>query len=449
MNKIIKGTISRQVDLNNNEVRITRALATELGINDEQMINLRCGQTILLLKLCIVNSNNKFLLLSKENTDVFSLPHEKNYLRITYNKMKKTISFGPVICFLTEINEKSNNPFTTLEGFSQEFQRLVDKEGGIFYLSNFKNYDNNKIEGYYFENGKVVKGNFALPDVVYNRIHLRYNEKKLTHIFKFLNSKSIPYFNDKYLDKWELHNFIYSFPHLRPFVPETLFLNDTNDLSYMLNLYDCIFLKPTSGSQGRSIYKISKLDKGGYILETSFDTSTDPQEVNNIPQLFKKIKRKISNRPYIIQRGIKLLNWNDRNFDIRVLCHQIDEHHWKITHYVARVSHPDKIVSNIAQGGEVQPLDVVLLTSFNQKKSVQIKKFIKEVCIDISTSLNGVLSGIYAEFGIDIGLDEEGKPWIIEVNTKPSKNVTSTNNVIRPSVYSIYHACNYFGFIKE
>jgi glutathione synthase/RimK-type ligase-like ATP-grasp enzyme len=448
MNKITKVIVSISNNQHLNELKITKNLATELGILNEEKIHLHCGQICSDFTLTLVNSSKNYVLLSEQTIKMFNLPEDNSYLRISYNRLSKTIYIGPVICFFTEIYEKSKDPISTLSSFSMEFQRLCNKEGGIFYLSNFKNFDKQTIEGYYYENNMLVKKQFPLPDVVYNRIHMRNNEKKLNHIFKFLNQHSIPYFNDKYLDKWELHNFIYSFPHLRPYVPETLFLSSESDLKYMLTNYDTVFLKPTNGSQGRSIYKISN-SESGYFIDTSQNKNTNPLEISNIPQLFKKIKRKITNRPYIIQRGITLLDFENRSFDIRVLCHQTDELHWKVTHHIARVSQPEMIVSNIAQGGELQPLDVVLLTSFDLKKSKHIKKFIMELCIDICTSLNGVLSGIYAEFGIDIGIDEEGRPWIIEVNTKPSKNTTAERNSIRPSVYSIYHACNYFGFNKE
>jgi glutathione synthase/RimK-type ligase-like ATP-grasp enzyme len=448
MNKITKAIVSKDPNQHIKQIKVTKSLATELGFLNEEKVHLNCGKTCIELYLNIVNSNKNYILLSETTIDMFNLPNDSAYLRVSYSKLSKTIYIGPVICFFTEIYEKSKDPISTLSSFSKEFQRLCNKDGGIFYLSNFNNFDKQNIEGYYYENDTLVKKQFPLPDVVYNRIHMRNNEKKLNHVFKFLNQQSIPYFNDKYLDKWELHNFIYSFPHLRPFVPETLFLSTENDLRYMLTNYDIVFLKPTNGSQGRSIFKISNTEDG-YFIDASNNKNANPQKISNIPQLFKKIKRKITNRPYIIQRGITLLDFENRSFDIRVLCHQTDELHWKVTNHVARVSHPEMIVSNIAKGGELQPLDVVLLTSFDLKKSKHIKKFIMELCIDICTSLNGVLSGIYAEFGIDIGIDEEGKPWIIEVNTKPSKNTTNENNSIRPSVYSIYHACNYFGFNKE
>ena len=43
---------------------------------------------------------------------------------------------------------------------------------------------------------------------------------------------------------------------------------------------------------------------------------------------------------------------------------------------------------------------------------------------------------LYAEFGIDLAIDQEGKPWIIEENVKPSKQ---SDQVLSPFVHQQKH----------
>ena len=64
---------------------------------------------------------------------------------------------------------------------------------------------------------------------------------------------------------------------------------------------------------------------------------------------------------------------------------------------------------------------------------------------NILTSVSMALEaeGLYGELGIDLAIDVHDQPWIIEVNTKPSKqtDMTSAPQTVRPSAKAIIEYC--------
>ena len=148
---------------------------------------------------------------------------------------------------------------------------------------------------------------------------------------------------------------------------------------------------------------------------------------------------------FIVQQCISLLQYKEKPLDFRVLCQKQLSEKWQLTSAIARVSSKDQFVSNLARGGEIQKVNNVLFDNFDSKQIPHIKRLIKELALEVAEIIDGTAEGIFAELGIDLALDETGKPTIIEVNTKPSKNQEQDqlSTKIRPSAKAILHHCVY------
>ena len=79
------------------------------------------------------------------------------------------------------------------------------------------------------------------------------------------------------------------------------------------------------------------------------------------------------------------------------------------------------MITNISRGGYALTLDEALNRSFSleEEKLKKMKDSIYQICLNLCKSLDR-LNHHFGEFGIDIALDVNGKPWIIEVNVFPS-----------------------------
>jgi carbamoylphosphate synthase large subunit len=56
--------------------------------------------------------------------------------------------------------------------------------------------------------------------------------------------------------------------------------------------------------------------------------------------------------------------------------------------------------------------------------------------------------GVTGELGIDIGVDDNSRLWIIEVNSKPSKSFEDGLKKIRPSAKAIIQFCTMLALDK-
>ncbi|MFL6562392.1 MAG: YheC/YheD family protein, partial [Bacillus sp. (in: firmicutes)] len=201
------------------------------------------------------------------------------------------------------------------------------------------------------------------------------------------------------------------------------------------------------GSQGRNIIKLNKEEDDQYSLQTSIAALNGSTGIKYcLEEMYKQLKPVLSNRYYIIQQGIDLVTYQSCSMDFRVLCHKNLNNDWKVTSIVARVAAEAEFVSNIARGGRMlKPLNV-LRTCFGHKKSIQVLALMKELALETASTISDSSTGITGELGIDIGVDQDGKLWIIEVNSKPSKNFEDGLGKIRPSAIALIEFCTILAF---
>jgi glutathione synthase/RimK-type ligase-like ATP-grasp enzyme len=175
-------------------------------------------------------------------------------------------------------------------------------------------------------------------------------------------------------------------------------------------------------------------------------TSKTPQQNHPIKEylkndVFYRLKPYLHNRIYIIQQGIPLINFEDKTMDFRILVHKNQRNLWDVTSLVARISAEQQFVSNLAKGGKIMKPLVVLTSFFNKDTAVPLIAQMKELAIHAAEIISRNTNGITGELGIDIGVDNSGMPWIIEVNSKPSKNFEDSFTKIRPSAKAIIQFC--------
>lgn len=351
---------------------------------------------------------------------------------------------APAFAVITEIQDASSR-FGSIHDFCIELATLCKEHDYTFYVTSIADLLSEPRQGYLYNGTSWVKEHVPLPTVLHNRIHNRLTEysSPFATLINLLKEENIPFFNRHFLHKWEVHEALTAFPSLKPFLPETILFTKKENLLQMLAHYEYIFMKPIHGSQGRGIFCIYTNKDAYYIGYNSYKGKKE-WVLHSFDELFQNIREQIGNKPYIIQQGLHLLTYHDKSLDFRVLAHKKGVHEWKVTSIVARISAENEFVSNIARGGDIKPFQEILFHSFDVKKALEIKKKLYELTKEITACLDASLQGLYGEFGIDIALDSHGNLWIIEVNTKPSKNYLSSQQAaIRPSSKAIFTCFQY------
>ncbi|WP_442599048.1 YheC/YheD family endospore coat-associated protein [Neobacillus sp. D3-1R] len=428
---------------------ISRPLIKKWKLKLNSMIKVCIGKHYMTLEVCENESNEDLILISERLLEESYLPIQTYTFFAQFINSAHTLRLAPLIGLLTEVNEDDlENPnFRSVHSFSEELDYVTNHLGGFFYVFSLQSMNEGFITGFYNQDGKWNKARLPIPDVIYNRIHSRRIEHSTSfHQFRDqIQSDFIPMFNDRFLSKWEVYDVLFTEEHLRAFIPSTKLYSKKN-LEDMLDQHDTLFIKPIHGSQGRNIIRLEKEGFSSYSIQFSyFKEKQNSLHITNLDELHVTLLPFIKKSSYLIQQGIPFIQHQNRFIDFRVLCHKNNQDIWNVTSSVARLSADKQFVSNIARGGEtMKPLKALSLF-FDRKTAKQQMVLMKELAVEFASIMGQNSEGLTGELGIDIGIDKEGHPWLIEINSKPSKNFEEQEIKIRPSAKAIVSYCLYLG----
>ena len=430
-----------------NCIQISRALASYFHILARPTIFLKIGRVCIEVYIEITDLPKNEVHLSSSLLSQFKVPNKATKYLANFIEESNTLIVGPIVALMTDSTETNHEPnFRSVHTFCEELHYHTQQTGGLFYVFKSDDFSIDEISGYYYNDG-WKKHTFPLPDVVYNRIHSRLKERSdyFNKIKNEMTRLNIPFFNDHFLSKWDVHELLTKEDHLLTHLPETLLFTETNFLE-LLNKHSSLFIKPIHGSQGRKILHLYK-EGQSFIVKVSTGTQSDDfMSFSNVEHFFKWFSRFRKNSTYIIQQGIPLLLYKNRHIDFRVLCHKNLYNTWKVTSVVARISGEKQFVANIARGGETYKPMKALTELFERNVAIQKLVLMKELAKDIAAVISENTDGLTGELGLDIGVDQDGKLWLIEVNSKPSKNFEEQEVKIRPSTRAIMELCTALAF---
>jgi glutathione synthase/RimK-type ligase-like ATP-grasp enzyme len=345
----------------------------------------------------------------------------------------------PIMAVLTEIEYESGMEpsFGSIHDFCFELQELFTSSGWFFYVFSLKGFTKDGITGFYHNGSRWTMAKMPFPDMVYNRIHSRRSESRLTFIdfVKIMSESRIPVFNRRFLNKWEVHQWLHDSKNLHRFLPESC-VYSRDLLQRMSESHEVLFLKPINGSRGRDIIRIQRHESTCHI---SLSSRNGIESLNTCQKedLSAILKEYLKKQLYLLQQGLPLLRMDKRSVDFRILCNRSSKHNWRVTSTVARLSAQGHFAANLAAGGEtIQPLRI-LRHFFGEAQSTSKLDMIRELALEAANCTADSSGELFAELGIDIGIDDSGHPWIIEVNSKPSKSDHIGRNSCRPSAKAI------------
>lgn len=212
--------------------------------------------------------------------------------------------------------------------------------------------------------------------------------------------------------KWTKTKWLQKQPNLSFHVPRTMLFNKQN-LKVMLSAYSTVFFKPTGGTGGFNIIRIKKMNPG-YQTQINATKSYYP----TMDRLYDKLNRFSNKKSYLLQKGIQLAKTNGKPFDIRVMV-QKTKGSWKSTAIFTKIGNPGKVATNYTQGGRIGFSRQTLAgAGYNSASINRIESELKNLGVSVGRNFDRHKKG-FKELGLDVALDSKGKPWILEVNTRP------------------------------
>lgn len=371
-------------------------------------------------------------------------------LSIKYSADKRTLTMGPLIGVLVSraSSKKIDRPFGPITAFCKELHHTCQLYGAHVYFFTPDDIGNNpeSVTAWSYADG-WHKSRYPAPNVVYNRLTSRKYENKASvqHFLKEVKSRyKTSVFNEKYLNKTEVFAALRQSTALRTFLPESHAFKNAQTLKKMCDKYRVVFLKPITGSLGKGIMRVSRTDSG-YICQFSGINRTIQRTFPNLSSLFYTVREKMKRNRYQIQQGLNLISVKGRPVDFRALVQRNEKGEWEVTSIVGRIAGNHHFVSNLARGGSLGSVSQVLQSS--NLSSSRVKSTLgqlRKASLLLAKGVETNIEGHFGELGIDLGVDVNGKVWLIEINSKPSKDDnTSLNSKVRPSVRKFVQYARY------
>ncbi|MDF2938803.1 MAG: hypothetical protein K0Q90_4176 [Paenibacillaceae bacterium] len=213
--------------------------------------------------------------------------------------------------------------------------------------------------------------------------------------------------------KWQKHLVLVREPVLREFLPDTAVLKEESLVDF-LSRYPVVFLKPSCGGGGRGVVRISVTGEGRVEIQT-----TETRVEAEIPQVYNAVKSFLGPKEYIVQQGVSLIRIDDRPIDFRTLLLRPGKT-WCYMGVMGKLAVRDQIVTNHCRGGSSLTFTEAMQESreLPEEEIQELEKRLELLSRQIAAALQKRFP-LVAELGLDIGIDENLKLWLIEANTRP------------------------------
>ncbi|WP_307719874.1 YheC/YheD family protein [Paenibacillus sp. 598K] len=215
------------------------------------------------------------------------------------------------------------------------------------------------------------------------------------------------------VSKWSKTSVLLEDGSIAAHIPLTRKLSHESLLA-MLKQYNMVYVKPDRGTFGIGVIRVETSGDGGY----RYQEGTRVRTFASYDPMYHSLKQLIGNRTYLVQRGIHLLRHRKRRFDLRVMVQKSPSGAWESTGIIGRLAHPGKIVTNYHSGGTPMAFGELMATHLPTAEQPAYTTRLERLGERVARRLQRIYPGL-KEIGIDVAIDTQLQPWILEVNTKP------------------------------
>ena len=306
------------------------------------------------------------------------------------------------------------NPEKVIKSYA--YAAVAKAEGAelLFFSPGRVDFDKKIIDGYTYKDGKWQEVKSRFPDVVYNAGSPE-KLKKSQNIVDRLKEK-LPFTTNSIGNKLSVYYRLKLDGTFADYLIPSHNILSIKQFFHYLDYYRKIVFKPVNGHKGQNITYIEKMDNK-YIIR-----------INNSNQYINKLELKefminsLQKDKFIVQPYIKSVTKSGNAFDLRLHTQKNGEGKWVITSIYPRIGPIGSIVSNINSGGATNYLEPFLKQEYGDKY-YDIKQYLRQFCLKLAHKMDELQMKYFNEtideLGIDVGLDENNKIWIFEVNWRP------------------------------
>lgn len=418
-------------DGNSNLCLISRDVYKSLRLKNETLYRIHFGQ---LSKECYfkVNKSKKQVCIPKNILNELVL---WKGLKMNILIKGEDIFLGPIVGvfitprFLSKLLKSNDISYKVKQ---HVYASLVEKCFCYYFSFEHVDLENKKVKGFTFNPilKKWVHRWFPMPNVVYD-MGIIFHDEEMPLVDKvrsyFKNDPDTHLINtQKSFSKWRTYKRLSKYNEINHYIPYTEMYTGMDDVFSMLQKYKFIFLKSFYGTQGKDVLSIKQNDNR-YKLNFN-DRGIKELVLDDTKQLEEIVKNFINGEYFIIQQGIRLLKFNGRSLDFRVLIEKNEKGQWEAIYNHCRIAKNKLTITSQSQGGDFalyEQLYPLLKNSPYSKGYIPNNQELVDATIKIAYYIEKEF-GPQGELGMDMAIDDEGKIWFIEVNARPFKDLDGT-----------------------
>lgn len=410
-------------------VYATPALLRRLKLRTNHPIQVKLGNKKARISLRRINKKGKRLYIPPAIRGSIHLPRGKQVL-VGSQQGDNEIQLGPLIGIMTTSHSRTpSRPFGNKSLIMRQYLSANNLNAYYFAFSPEDiNWYNETIQAYFIQPGnKWQRKTVPFPDVIYNRVTSRRLEQSqaMKNIKERFVKRNIPIFNWSFYDKWQIYNILQSDKDALKHVPESALNPSADKTREMLENHRFVYLKPSGGSLGKGIYRITYHKKKGYFVRYRLGKKN---VLLRFPRFEKMMNRLIKRRGlglhnYVLQQGIRLIELDGCPIDFRFHLNKNGNNEWVAAGIGAKKAGKGSVTTHVRTGGQLMTPEYALTRIYGENKGKEMLAKAKKAVIKLAETIERNDSRLIGELGFDIGIDQDGKIWMFEANAKPGRSI--------------------------
>ncbi|MCM3747990.1 YheC/YheD family protein [Paenibacillus pasadenensis] len=413
-------------DKNDRTVYMSGSLYRSLKLSGIDKLQIKLGRETVSAPVKAVQREGNHVYLSASLRQQIRVPKSGNVYMI--QSAEDEVQLGPLIGILSDGYVNNSLPFGSRTGFIKELIRTGDKKAYFFAFSPRDiNWVEETVYGYFLdENGSWYRKTVPLPDVVYNRLPSRKAEtgSYISSLRDRFVRKSIPFFNWSFFNKSDVYNLLDKDVEALRHLPESVSSPTDEQIRELLEKHHFVYFKPTAGSLGDGIFRLTYHPKKGYFARYRSGGKNVLLRFGSFQELMRIMHARVgaSFKSYVVQQGIRLVEIDGCPLDFRFHMHKNGKNEWVTAGVGAKKAGKGSVTTHIKNGGSLMTPGNALSRTFGSEAGEVLEKA-KRVAVKMSEAIERNYPHRLGELGLDLGIDKDGDIWMFEANAKPGRSI--------------------------
>ncbi|WP_195571906.1 YheC/YheD family protein [Paenibacillus sp. 1001270B_150601_E10] len=437
-------------------VYVSHTLLKQLNLSGKRTVRLHLGSSSVPVTVKPIRKAGKHLYIPASLRTRFRVPKSGSVFLL--NENEGDVQLGPLIGIMSDASQRSaTHPFGSRTSFIKQILRAGNKKAYVFAFSPRDiNWQNETVHAYFInEAGSWVRKTVPLPDVIYNRLPSRKAETTsyINTLRERFMRRNIPFFNWSFFNKSDVYALLKDEVAANRYVPESVMNPSADVIKEMLEKHQFVYYKPTAGSLGIGIYRLTYLPKKGYFARYTANGKNMLLRFKKFSSLMRMLEGRHgrSLRNYVVQQGVRLAEIDGCPIDFRFHMHKNGDNEWAVVGIGAKKAGKGSVTTHVKNGGQLMTPKQALERTFGDRAELIIDKA-KDVAIELAEAIERNYPHRLGELGFDLGIDRDEQVWMFEANAKPGRSIfkhPSLKSEGRSSIEHILEHCLYLSKFRR